>query len=189
MLVPAILYGKYDEAAAAVRKAVTAMVRGASWVKAFGPLTVDAAAPGLLLLSGPNPLLAKQPHFQFFLPHLAVSNAVDKGRLPAIAQDQIFLASLQQEWSLLGLMSQPNVMWVYPQSRHQPFLQAAKRFWNSLDAEGPRYSVGLVTGESLWSLPSNLKYVLANYGVDPMLLRMPLPQSGIAGLIEGRKTS
>jgi len=53
-----------------------------------------------------------------------------------------------------------------------------------LEAVGPRYSVGMASGQLLWSLPSNLKYVLANSGIGNADLVSPLSEAGIDGFIE-----
>lgn len=185
MRLPTILYGRYSDAASAARKAVTKVARGASWLEAFGPETVDSESlAGLFLLAGPNPLLGGQPHFQLFLPHLAIANAMDRGKILPQMEEQIFAQSLEAAWSLLGLMSQPNIMWVYKKQRYKPFLQSTQRFWGILEAVGPRYSVGMASGQLLWSLPSNLKYVLANSGIGNADLVSPLSEAGIDGFIE-----
>jgi hypothetical protein len=40
-----------------------------------------------------------------------------------------------------------------------------------------------VQGTTLWSIPNNLHYVLANMGVPHDLLRAPLPAEGPRGLL------
>jgi hypothetical protein len=83
---------------------------------------------------------------------------------------------------VLGLMSHDNGPWVWPRERHQPFLAAVLRFWDEFDAVGPRY---YFTGrtEGLWTMPTNLRYVLANMGVPIETLNAPLPPGGPAALL------
>jgi len=107
-----------------------------------------------------------------------------EGKLPLEIEEQVFTASLQTPWGLLGLLSQTNVIWVYPQQRYQPFLQASILFWDILYQEGNRYSNGSNNGENLWTIHTNLKYVLANLGVSQERLNQPLPSGGLKALLE-----
>ena len=55
--------------------------------------------------------------------------------------------------------------------------------WDELDAVGPRYFNG-VQGQSLWTLPNSLHYVLGNMGVPHDLLRAPLTPEGPRALLK-----
>jgi hypothetical protein len=138
---------------------------------------------GLLVLSGPSPLLGGHLHFHCFLPLFVLQKTIDEGRLSTDIEQGIFQASLRTAWGTLGLLSPANRSWVYPKQRHLPLLRAAFQFWETLDAEGERYTVGSASGQSLWSIGSNLKYILANLGVPVSGLNAPLPEEGPASLI------
>lgn len=184
MQLPSLLYGPYAQVASAVRKAITKIARGSALSEAFAGDLVDVqSVPGLLLLAGPNPLLSNDRHFQLYLPHSMLSQAIARKRIAVDETETLFHQSLQADWSLLGLASQPNVIWVYSQHRHAPFLNAVEMKWESFEAVGPKYSVGLATGQLLWNLPSNIKYALFHSGVPETELNSPLPLSGIKGLL------
>ncbi len=185
MKLPACLYGFCRDALAAAEKAVTRLKRGATLLEAFQAAhTSDtAAAPGLLVLSGPSPLLGGQPHFHCYLPLLAVMNAVDRGRLDRSLEHRVFLEALESDWGLLAVISPANLMWVYPKDRYWPLLRKLLPRWEELRAEGPRYTVGSASGDDLWALTSNVKYVLANLGVSNAVLNSPLPPDGLSQLL------
>jgi hypothetical protein len=54
-----------------------------------------------------------------------------------------------------------------------PFLTAALEHADSIDALDDRFTLGQPTGSSLWSLPTNLQYVLAQRGVSVAELAAP----------------
>ncbi len=75
-------------------------------------------------------------------------------------------------------------MWLTFPERYKPFLKSVLQFWDLLYAEGDRYSGGLENGQNLWSINTNLQYVLANVGVSPAVLKAPLPMGGLESLIQ-----
>ena len=88
--------------------------------------------PGLIVLNGPSPLLGGIPHFHCYLPLTMISEAISQKRLLPDIEGEIFEASLQTAWGVLGFLSPANLMWVYPQERHRPLLQASLNFGMSL---------------------------------------------------------
>ena len=184
MQIPSSLYGFYKDVKPRCRKIVTSLVRGQTWDEAVGAQDmIDTAdTSGLLVLHGPSPLLGGTPHFQCYLFLTHILDAGSKGRLLPNIEDEVFEASLQTAWGVLGLLSQTNVMWVYPPERHQPFLEACLEFWDTLDREGNRYTNGSNIGQSLWVEHTNIKYVLANMGVSTDVLNSPLPTGGLASV-------
>ena len=185
MDIPSSLYGRYSEVKPRMRKIVMALKRGVDWNTAVGVANMCDTdnVLGLIILNGPSPLLGGTPHFHCYLPLTMISEAISHKRLLPDIEDKIFEASLETAWGVLGLLSPANLMWVYPQERHRPLLGASLRFWDVLDAEGERYTVGLNEGKRLWSIHSNLKYVLANMGVPSHILNSPLPPQGLVSLI------
>ena len=185
MEIPDLLYGRYAEVNARCRKLVSRLARGVAWSEAVdGPLVDTQDRPGLLVLNGPSPILGGAAHFQCYLPHFRVRNAVGQRRLSADVEAAVFATSLETPWGFLGLLAPANVMWVHARERYGPLLQAGLRYWSILDAEGARYSVGMAAGQPLWSVQNNLKYVLANLGVPIAALQVPLPPRGLSELIE-----
>jgi len=137
---------------------------------------------GLLVLNGPSPLLRSAQHFYCYLSLFAIKRGLTEGRLRKELESEIFEVSLDTAWGLVGLLSPPNIMWVYPPERHWPMMNSAVRFWAELEGEGARYSVGSPHGQQLWSLHTNLKYVLAHLGVPAEVLNRPLPPGGLPDL-------
>jgi hypothetical protein len=186
MRVPSALYGQYQEVKTRCRKITTSLVRGVAWNEAVNAdETVETGeAQGLLVLHGPSPLLRGEPHFHFYPLLEHVKKALFEGRLPQEAEEKVFAESSQTPWGLLGLLSLPNVMWVYPANHHRPLLEACVKFWDELDALGQRYSVGLNRGQTLWEVNTNLQYVLVNSGVAPETVRETLPGANLISLIQ-----
>ena len=188
MQVPRIIHGEYRFVDARLRgriDACGALVGARDW---DDPLQVDdlidtAVVPGLHVLNPPGPLLEADLHYHVFLPLTILLELVDTGRAPPEVEQEVFDTSLTTPWGTLGLLAPANRMWLFAPERHRPFLQAASAFWPTLDAEGARYTVGSATGAPLWSIGSNLKYVLANLGVPAPTLASPLPAGGPASLL------
>jgi hypothetical protein len=174
----------YKEVLPRSRKVVSYLRQGRSWSELLGSAMADTAVmPSLLVLDGPSPLLGGTPHFHCYLMHKIVRQAfLDERIVPAI-EEAVFADSLQTPWGTLGLLSNANMMWLYPSQRHRPLLDAALRFWDELYAEGGRYSNGSTSGQDLWSLNTNLKFVLANLGIETSTLNAPLPTGGLRALV------
>jgi hypothetical protein len=183
---PAIQYGDWQSVKARMRRVITQLKRSANLIDVMtheGMLD-PAEHPGMLLMikSARGPEL----HFHCFAPwRLAWDVLFDlrpEPTLPAPVEDAIFAASLEVPWGVLGLLSSDNQPWLYPKERHQPFLEATLAVWDELDAVGARYYVAL-QGRRLWTVPTNLHYVLANMGVPIDVLRAPLPPQGPRSLL------
>ncbi len=185
MHLPSILYGTYATSLREVRKTMTQVRRGVSWNDAMQATgEVDTADhTGLLLLNGPNPLLGGDEHFHLFLPLTEFARRVRSGQIPRERGDEVFAECLLTLDGLLGLLAPANLDWVYPEQRRQLVLNAVIQQWDVLDGVGERYSIGMATGSRLWAIPMNLKFILANMGVDASSLNAPLPQGGLPGLI------
>ncbi len=181
MLLPAVQYGDWAIVKKRMRSIVTRIKRGASIVSVMtedGMLDVGAH-PGLMMMDGP--VLAGGRDFHCFVPwqQLWQDLVADLG-----AMDAIFQESLSVSWGILGLLASANTPWFYSgEERFEPFLAAAIRVWDELDAVGPRYFDG-VQGQSLWTLTGSLHYVLGNMGVPHDLLRAPLPPEGPRALLK-----
>jgi len=95
---------------------------------------------GLIVLDGPAPLLRDGAHFHAYLPWVIIDEAVGAGKLKETIEEDVFRASLEDHWGVLGLLAHRNQLWVFAPSRHRPFLKAASRSWSHLEAAGPRYT-------------------------------------------------
>lgn len=193
MELPALFYGLYRDVKRRTNRIVNEIAKGADWmalVEADGFLDT-ATTPGFILLEGPNPNRGSEHHFQQWLlwahiknkrAHLWSRQSKDADKWGVAVQDVVFQQSLTKPWSTLGLVG--NDSWLYPEHRYRPFLHAVRQYWDLFDSVGPRYSTGLQTPESLWALPSAIKYALANLGIPGETLRAPLPPGGLAELID-----
>jgi hypothetical protein len=182
---PAIEYGLHADVRRRASAAMRRFAAGTPWADALeaGDRVSTATSPGLVVLNGPAPLLAAEPNFHAFLPLALVLEGVRKGKLDDGLREEATLASLDTPWGLLGVLAPVNQMLVYPPSTHRPVLEAAVRWWDVLDAVGPRYTTGLREGARLWSVVNNLHFVLGRFGVSDDTLRTPLPTTGLRGIV------
>jgi hypothetical protein len=185
MQIPSFFYGLYKDVKYRCRKMVTSLARGQTWYEAMHveEMIDTENHPGLIVLDSPSPLLGGSPHFHCYVPLMQIFDAASDGKIPIETKEKIFEASLQSTWGLLSLLSQNNCIWVYHQEKREPFLQACIKFWDTLVQNGDVYSNGSTTGESLWYINTNLKYVLANKGVSTSVLTSPLPAGGLLTLV------
>lgn len=183
MQIPGFLHGRPDEVARRCEGLIARLAGGGSLADAVPGEWLDTGSEqGLLVLNGPSPLLRASADFQSYLPHFMIRDAVGAGRLSSNVEVQVFEASLGSPWALLGILAPANVMWVHDESRHRPLLEACLRHWDVLAGEGDRYTLGLPSGSPLWSLQTNLKYVLVHLGVPLQDLRHELPAGGLQEL-------
>jgi hypothetical protein len=185
MEIPALLYGHFEEVNTLCYKALKRL-SGNNEIS----FSLDAEAvvdtkhnDGLLILDGPNTLLSKDNHFHCYLPWSMIKNEKHRGRLSGVSEHAIFEQSISTPWGILGLLSPANVMWIVPADRRAPFLHAVVHWWPLLYAEGNRYSVGSNSGQDLWAVRSNIKFVLANLGVPQEVLSDPLSADGLEAVI------
>jgi hypothetical protein len=185
MKIPFIFYGPFAEVRSRCRKALRNAASGVSWNDAFqsSELADTQDNPGLLVLHGPSPLLATAVLFHCYLPWTMLADAHLRGRLTDLSEEVVFRASLESAWGVLGLLAHANTIWLMPEERRFPFLEAALRFWSTLHGEGGRYSNGSTAGQDLWRLPTNLKFVLANLGAPHAALQADLPSGDLQALI------
>jgi hypothetical protein len=171
--IPVILHGLYADARTKSRTSLSALRRGQSWEQATEqPGFLDTrTTPGLIIVHGPSPLLNDAPHFHSYLLHSMVRDAYLERKIDKEMESLAFEASLGSAWATLGLMCEPSLGFLYPSSRHRPFLKAVLQFWEVYAAEGARFSDGRDWGIDLWSAQSNLQYVLVNLGVPESVLR------------------
>jgi hypothetical protein len=180
LLAPAVQYGDWAIVSKRMRRIVTRISRGEGVVAVLsedGLLDVDEHA-GRMIVGGR--VLAGGTDFHCFMPWRTLWQKLleDPGTM-----DAVFRESLSAPWGVLGLLTMDNTPWFYGnEERYEPFLDAALKVWDELDAVGPRYYIAF-QGESLWSIPNSLHYILANMGVPHDLLRAPLPPEGLRALL------
>ena len=140
------------------------------------------STPGKIVVDGPCPLPADAPSFQAWL-LWAQLEAREKGVSGELAQ-RVFEQSLTRPWATLGLVATGNYFWFIERKRLRPFLRVIRQYWNLFAAVGPRYTGGTTMTFELWSMPNNVKHVLANLGIPKEILLQPLPPGGINELID-----
>jgi hypothetical protein len=183
---PALLHGTAEEVAARCDGAIARLGDNLSWDQAMhaAELADTQATPGLLVLSGPSPLLRGESHFHCYLPVLRIVEAVNRRRLDPGVEEHVFQRSLDTAWGCLGLIAPVNTILLHPRQRLAPLVAACLRFWRTLDAEGERYSNGSRSGHRLWELHTGLHFALSNLGVAETVLNAPLPPEGLAAVAE-----
>jgi hypothetical protein len=184
VLLPAVQYGDWRDVKKRMRKIVTRIKRGESIVEVMtedGMLDV-AKHPGMVIVAGMTH--TGWTNFHCFVPWKPLVDALWDMRVASdlALRAKIFDESLRVPWGVLGLLSYESQVWFFDEARFQPFLDAVIGAWDELDSIGPRYFTA-VQGKTLWSIPNNLHYVLANMGVPHDLLRAPLPAEGPRGLL------
>lgn len=183
---PTIQYGDWGSVGRRMQQVVSDLVRGAPLHERMtcDGLIDPTQYTGLLVMGGS--LVDPEPHFHCTMPWKVAGDALFKLRVdpatPSPVEDRMFEASLDTAWGVLGLLSEDSQWWLLPPYRHEPFLHAALAMWSELDALGHRYYTA-VQGKSLWAVPNNLHYVLANMGVPADVLCAPLPPNGPRALL------
>jgi hypothetical protein len=186
MLLPAAQYGDWAIVKKRMRSIVTRLARGESVVTVMseGGMVDTATTPGMLMMGGT--MHRGWTNFHCFVPwqslwQVLIDSPVSPGAPGTM--DAIFRESLTVPWGVLGLLSYESQAWFIDETRFQPFLDAVLAVWGELDGNGPRYFTG-VQGTTLWSVPNNLHYVLANMGVSSDIIRAPLPPEGPRALLK-----
>jgi hypothetical protein len=185
LYIPEFLYGNYRSVKRSSQRLVASLQRGDSWDKTVETSNQldTATTPGLLILHGPSPLVGGQLHFHCYVLHSLIREAFLDKRLPSDVEERVFQISLQHTWAFLGLLSEPNLGFLYPEARHKSFLAAALRYWKMLEAEGQRYSDGRDWGMDVWFAQSNLSYVLVHLGVPSKQVQTFDPRDGLDSLL------
>jgi hypothetical protein len=186
MLLPAVQYGPWSVVKKRMRTIISQLKRGQELdeVMTRDGMLDTSDHPGMLVLAGL--VQGSVPNFHCFMPWRKAWEVLFDLRTtpisPAPTEDAVFEASLRTSWGLLGLLASDNQSWLYPTARHEPFLHAVLAAWSELDAVGARYC-STFYGRPLWSVHSNLHYVLGNMGVPTEILRSPLPAEGPRALL------
>jgi hypothetical protein len=186
MLIPESCYGPYQTVRSRQRRLATTIGRGASLADALNAgntLDTDTTS-GLVLLHGPSPLVGGDAAFQMYLPHFIIRKSLLRDELSDEIADRIFVESLNAAWSVLGLLSKPNLGWLSRTEDCVRAVAAARSFWTLLDGVGARYSTGLPAGQRLWDVRGNLPRLLVCSGIDPTLMNSPAPPAGFPGLLD-----
>jgi len=187
MKIPSFLYGEYSKVKVECRRKAKELKRGAAFDDLHaGQWTDTVNASGSIVLEGPNRAISYQgEQFCCFGLLVAISNewkdvewAEERDTIVAAYHE----AAMREPWIFLGLLGQLSCSfldqrpdWLAPSTR------AAVKFWPLLDAEGPRYTMG-VQPKTLWSLPTNIGFALARLGIPQEKFEAPLPPGGLAAL-------
>jgi hypothetical protein len=182
VLLPAAQFGDWPDVKKRMRRVVARIKGGESIVGVMtedGMLDTDDTR-GMLIMGG-------TPHrgwknFHCFMPWRALWQALLEPPAQLESMSAVFRDSLTVPWGVLGLLSYESQVWFLDTARLEPFLVAAIGAWDQFEVVGPRYFTA-VQGTTLWSIPNNLHYVLANMGVPGDVLRAPLPAEGPRGLL------
>lgn len=181
--VPTDLVGTVEEVRRRVGPRIASFLAGGPWAP-VGPGEVDVRElDGLVVLSGPAPLLGGGSHVQAFVPLDLLVTDIAADRVPPEREEVAVTASLATPWGLLGVVSPPNLLLVLPPERHRPIITSALRFWDVLDGIGALYTVGADVGERLWDQPTGLLHVLGRLGVPEAVLTAPRDPRGLPAVV------
>ncbi len=184
MRFPLLLHGVYDDVLARCRATARKIADGERLADGAGGEWIEPEnVEGLVVLHGPSPLLADSPHFHAYLLLLTLEGALARKADRDEVEQRVFDESLTETWSLLGLVSFANQVWLYSPARHLPFLRAVVAHLDDVLALDGRYSAGSTEGAALWEIPSNIKYALANAGVETGDLQSPKPADEVERLL------
>lgn len=169
MLIPSTFYGLYREVKPKCRKIVTKLKRGATWEEVFAEdtlLDTQLYPDSGIITDGPFPNYGFEPHFHCYVLHREIYYTIThQGKMSPDRYTDIFIASLEMPWSLLGLFDpQLSTQWFreFPgrslsEDRISRFFSACLEFWDVFDAEGKRYDANETT---IWSHQSNFTLFL-----------------------------
>lgn len=190
MLIPEFMYGLSKDVKRKCNKIVTKLKKGASWDEAVtGPLVDTETTEGIIVMHGPNPNVGDLTCFNIYWLLTRFFETLfelyeDKNEYRKF-EDTIFEQCLETEWGVLSLFSKRNSRWFSNKEyRFIPFLKALEKYWDTITAEGARYSTGSPTGSLIWTIPSSLWYVLANMNVSDHDIEVTVGQKGLHYIIE-----
>jgi hypothetical protein len=186
MKIPSLLYGRNAKVKANCHRVAEAFVAGASLEDLVGTACLDTrTTDGLVVLDGPSVALASGNHFHCFVLCAEIMATKIKRRLPNSLWDRVYEWALKEPGRFLTVLCpvgghyfRKNPSW------HAPYVRALVEFWPVLEAEGARYSNGLLGNPmNLWDTNVAYKGSLGDLGVPDDKLMAPLPPGGIAELV------
>lgn len=185
MEIPEFMYGRYSEVKKRCNKILKELKKGASWdeVTSNLPMIDTKENEGYIVMDGPSSLLKDENHFHMFV---FLTLLYDKDSLEDRAEE-IFYEHLKTSWGTLSLMSGRGgaiQLYFIPIERHIPFLNSVLRFWEEYISEEKIFTCGSRSPDYIWSLQTNIKFVLARRGVPTEILRAPLPNNDLEALVK-----
>jgi hypothetical protein len=181
-----------------VRRRVDVVAKGGTWEDAVSDDMVDATnVEGLIVLRDAPDVLTGPHAFVGMLAQMVGEREVD-GRIECGTLDALFPAAIRSPHGVLMFLGEdsqhvffhrrfpPTPTPELIQARHQPFVSAAAEHWAALVGVGPRYSIGLPEGQSLWSFRSNLSTALHYLGITRQDLAASIPRGGLPTLLRER---
>jgi hypothetical protein len=180
MNIPTFLYGPYSEVKKRCAQKATELRNGAPFERLTSDFLDTSNVSGTLVLEGPVQRFSSGANFCCFALTVAISDEIIQGHMSQEFWEKLHDAGLRYPWVFLGLLGQHSAAFLHRSpSWHLPFLRAAVEFWPVLAAEGARYSFGREPTD-LWSLPTNIRFVLARLGLPIDRLKDPLPQGELS---------
>lgn len=152
------LTGTHAEVSARAGAALDAFLAGGDWPE------FDAETDPRLVLLDRVAGLESEPVLRAYLPLQLLVAAAVREEVDAEREQVAVDASLRTPYGLLGMLSPPNQLLVYPPGRAAQVVAAVERFRAELTSWGPVFTAGHAHGEELWSLPTNLAYAQAQVG-------------------------
>jgi len=167
MLIPSFVYGLYRDVKKECNKICTKLKRGASWQEATAaPLLDTKGHGGLIVLSGPCPLVGGENHFHMYVLLQRLRLLYHERKMTREAVEQLYLESLGAPWGVLSAIAARGTSnWLITECFRSPFMKAVVPLWDEFVDEGKRYTAGNNYGEHINLLTTEVDFVLANMGV------------------------
>lgn len=200
MLVPAIIYGPWSAVKPRLELALEELIDGARYDEAMirEGMVDTGELSGFLLLDSAD---IEFPHFHLCgllrlmfeaqvdsLVELrdldALQNALEWHERWARIMDRMIEVALESTWGIASMLGANHSIITLLARKHwwDSYLLAASTAWAELDAEGPRYSMG-IEGQWLWNIPNLVHFILVSKRVPRTVLSAPLPPEGPIGLL------
>lgn len=139
------------------------------------------------MLEAPSPLLGGA-NVRFYALFRELDNVSIRRQLAGdkslVDEVRAFHEAISCAWGVLGLLSPLCYHLLEDKQRALILVKAVEKCWDEIESVGPRYTIGMPTGERFWEAAHVLAFALARAGVPKRLLSGPLPLGGISALIQ-----
>ena len=191
MRIPAMLYGDYAEVQERCRAAIERSGREEQPVPdalEAGGMLDTAEHPGPIVVGGPGWMVEQHVCFHCYVPWQVLTAEESRGPIGVGLEDAVFDALLGPPWGVLCLLSNHGMdAWFSAPGpdRYRRYLRAVLRYWDELEAEGPRYASAGGAGRPLWDVAFPVHKALVRLGVPVEVVRTStsLPAAGLPALM------
>jgi hypothetical protein len=138
-----MFYGTIAEVGARTTSIAKDLVRGRSIHDVdFGPMMMTSEDAGARIVLRRGRLFHEPPQFHPYALFDRLSIRLAMNKLSASVGEECFVWALRAPWSFVGVVQQFAHIFVFGEDTghlRRAFLEAALRFWDVVEGEGPRY--------------------------------------------------